>query len=239
MKALVTGESWYQLSLIMKAQNVTMSSSYTEAGEFLIAALEAAGNSVEYLPCHVAATDFPSSKSELSEYDVILLSDIGAQTLLLTPKVQAGKPDVNRCRLLSEWVADGGALGMIGGYMSFAGKGGQAGYNRTAISDVLPVNISKTDDRIECPEGVTPENIAIEDFPDKWPDVLGYNRVEPKSQADVWATVNDDPLIVVGDYYEGSSFAFTTDCAEHWAPRKFLMWDYLPGLWERILDRVI
>ena len=238
MKALVAGESWYELSLTAKAQNVTMSSSYTEAGEYLIAALEATGTSVEYQPCHVAATSFPSSRNELTEYDIVLLSDIGAQTILLTPEIQSGRPDTNRCRVLAKWVADGGALGMIGGYMSFAGDGGRAGYARTAIADVLPVEISQTDDRIERPEGVTPENVGIEDFPKTWPAVLGYNRVKAQSDSEIWAVVDDDPLLVVGDYGDGSSFAFTTDCAEHWAPREFLEWDYLPSLWKRILDRM-
>jgi uncharacterized membrane protein len=32
MKVLLAGESWHEISLYVKAQNVTMSSSYTEAG---------------------------------------------------------------------------------------------------------------------------------------------------------------------------------------------------------------
>jgi uncharacterized membrane protein len=157
---------------------------------------------------------------------------------LLTPEVTAGETDTNRLRLLEEYVADGGAVGMIGGYMSFAGEHGQAGYARTALGEVLPVEISHHDDRIERPEGIPPTNHGVEGLPEEWPPVLGYNRVSADS-GEVWATVGDDPLLVVGDHGEGSAFAFTTDCAEHWAPKEFLEWEYLPDLWDAILQRVI
>jgi uncharacterized membrane protein len=238
MNVLLAGESWHEISLYVKAQNVTASSSYTEAGEYLIAALEAAGANVSYQPCHVAYEAFPRSREALEAYDLVLLSDIGAQSLLLTPDVAAGETDANRLRLLAEYVADGGAVGMIGGYMSFAGEHGQAGYGRTALADVLPVEIAHHDDRIERPEGVRPENHGVDGLPEEWPPVLGYNRVTADDAAEVWATVGDDPLVVVGEYGDGSAVAFTTDCAEHWAPREFLEWERLPDLWAAILDRV-
>ncbi|WP_458210414.1 glutamine amidotransferase [Haladaptatus sp. NG-SE-30] len=238
MEVLLAGESWHEISLIVKAQDVTASSSYTEAGEYLIAALEAVGASVSYQPCHVAAEKFPRSKEKLAQYDLVLLSDIGAQTLLLTPEVAAGNVGTNRCQVLAEYVADGGSLGMIGGYMSFAGEQGQAGYSRTALAEVLPVEISPTDDRIERPAGIHPQNQEIEGLPGEWPAILGYNRVSPSDDSEVWATVGDDPLLVVGDYGEGSSFALTTDCAEHWAPQAFLEWTHLPDLWRKILNRM-
>jgi uncharacterized membrane protein len=238
MDVLLAGESWHEISLYVKAQNVTTSSSYTEAGDYLIAALEAAGAHVTYQPCHVAVDEFPRTQAAFSEYDLVVLSDIGAQSLLLTPAVAAGERDANRLAALAAYVADGGAVGMIGGYMSFAGEHGQAGYGRTPLADVLPVEISPYDDRIECPAGVVPENHELDDLPAAWPAVLGYNRVMPAANADVWATVDEDPLLVVGDYGEGSAFAFTTDCAEHWAPRPFLEWEYLPELWGTVLDRM-
>lgn len=238
MEVLLAGESWHEVTLYIKAQNVTASSSYTEAGTYLIAALEAAGASVTYQPCHVAYESFPSSKEELSTYDLVVLSDIGAQSLLLTPDVAAGEPGTNRLQVLADFVADGGAVGMIGGYMSYGGEHGQAGYGRTVLADVLPVEISLHDDRIERPSGVRPENDHLHDLPTEWPPVLGYNRVTPDEDATVWATVDSDPLLVVGNYGEGSAFAFTTDCAQHWAPPAFLEWDALPDLWAAILDRM-
>ena len=57
---LLAGESWYEISFYVKARDVTATSSYTEAGEYLIAALEAGGVTVDYLPCHEAYRSVPS-----------------------------------------------------------------------------------------------------------------------------------------------------------------------------------
>ena len=49
----------------------------------MIAALRSGGVEVTYQPCHVAANGFPDSPEALSAFDVVVLSDIGANTLLL------------------------------------------------------------------------------------------------------------------------------------------------------------
>ncbi len=239
-KILLAGESWQLLSFEIKGQDVLTSASYDEAADHLVAALEVVGASVTFQPCHVATREFPRTRSELEAYDLVILSDVGANTLQLTPAVRNGEPDVDRCELLASYVEDGGAVGMIGGYMSFSGAGGQAGYDRTALGDVLPVTIGPDDDRVELPAGACPRNKGIPgtDLPEEWPAVLGYNRVTADETADVWATVEGDPLVAVGTYGAGRSFAFTTDCAPHWAPLEFLEWEGLPRLWEGILEYV-
>lgn len=240
-KILLAGESWQQLSFEIKGGDVIAGSTYDEPADHLIAALETVGADVTFQPCHVATREFPKSVEALDAYDLVVLSDIGADTLQLTPAVRRGEPDVDRCSLLADYVADGGALGMIGGYMSFAGTGGRARYGRTALADALPVTIATTDDRIEAPAGVRPndEGVPGADLPGEWPPVLGYNRVTADEDARVWATVGEDPLLVVGDHGDGRAFAFTTDCAPHWAPQAFLEWEGLPELWGAILDHVI
>ncbi len=240
VEILLAGESWQQLSFEIKGPNVISDASYDEPADYLIAALESVGASVTFQPCHVATRSFPRTRAELDDYDLVLLSDIGADALQLTPAVQRGETDVDRCSLLADYVADGGALGMIGGYMSFAGVGGKARYGRTALADVLPVQIEVADDRIEAPAGVRPVNRGVPgaDLPERWPAVLGYNRVRADQDASVWATVGDDPFIAVGEYGDGTSFAFTTDCAPHWAPPSFLEWEGLPALWGALLAQV-
>ena len=237
---LLAGESWQTLTFEIKGQDVITGADYDEAADHLIAALEVAGASVTYQPCHVASREFPRTHDELDTYDLVILSDIGADTLQLTPAVRAGETDVDRCELLASYVADGGALGMIGGYMSFSGAGGRARYDRTALADVLPVTLEPSDDRIEAPGGVEPTNEGVPnaDLPDEWPAVLGYNQVAADPDADIWATVGDDPLVAVGSHGEGRTFAFTTDCAPHWAPSTFLEWEGLPELWAAILESV-
>lgn len=239
-KVLLAGESWQLLSFEIKGQNVITGASYDEAADHLIAALEVAGASVTFQPCHVAAQQFPRTRRDLDEYDLVILSDIGADTLQLTKAVRNGELDVDRCELLAKYVADGGALGMIGGYMSFAGVNGQARYDRTALAEVLPVSIGPGDDRVEAPAGVTPENEGVPgtDLANEWPPILGYNRVVADEDANVWASVGDDPLLAVGTHGAGRTFAFTTDCAPHWAPPTFLEWEGLPLLWEAIIEYV-
>ncbi|WP_121744858.1 glutamine amidotransferase [Natronorubrum halophilum] len=237
---LLAGESWRTLSFEIKGRNVVADGEYVEGADHLVAALEAAGASVEFQPCHVAVDAFPRSREELDAYDLVLLSDIGADSLQITPRVAAGETDVDRCALLERWVRDGGALGMIGGYMSFAGVGGQARYARTAVADALPVRIAPHDDRIEVPGGVAPRRTGGPDsLPEEWPVVLGYNRLEADPDADVWASVGDDPLLVVGDHGDGRAFAFATDCAPHWAPLDFLEWERLPEIWDAILEATV
>lgn len=238
---LLVGESWVTVTFEVKGRNVMRDAEYGEAADSFIATLEQAGGNVTYQPCHVAEDDFPRSTEAFDQYDLVILSDVGADTLQITPQVAAGETDVDRCAVLADWVREGGALGMIGGYMSFAGKGGQARFRATPLADLLPVEIADGDDRVETPSGAAPttEGIPGLDIPEQWPEILGYNRFAATDDASVWATVNGDPFLVVDDAGRGSTFAYATDCAPHWAPEAFLDWEHLSPLWARILERVV
>ena len=135
-----------------------------------------------------------------------------------------GETDVDQCRLLAEYVADGGAFGLIGGYMSFAGKHGAAWYGFTAIDDVFPVTVARADDRAEASHGPRPRSIdALPGSPpSEWPSIPGHNPGGVDLVVRVWATVDGDPLLVVGDHGDGSAVAFMTDRAPHLAPEAFL-----------------
>ena len=56
---------------------------------------------------------------ELKQYDLVILSDIGANTLLL-PGATFNRSEKmpNRCNLIRDYVNDGGALLMVGGYLT-------------------------------------------------------------------------------------------------------------------------
>ena len=60
---------------------------------------------------------------ELKQYDLVILSDIGANTLLL-PGATFNRSEKmpNRCNLISDYVNDGGALLMVGGYLTTGGR---------------------------------------------------------------------------------------------------------------------
>lgn len=109
---------------------------------------------MDFLPNHDAARKFPVSMEELRNYDVVILSDIGSNTLLLHPDTFSRSiPMADRCALLAEYVRQGGGLIMVGGYMSFSGIDGKARYRQTVLREVLPVTMVERDDRVECPQG--------------------------------------------------------------------------------------
>lgn len=234
---LIVGESWQTIEFHVKGFDSFSSATYTEAVEYLRAALESDGIGTTYQPCHVAASDFPESTEELAAYDVVVLSDIGYNTLAIPPETFSnGARRGNRLRLLEEFVRDGGGLLMIGGYLSFQGINGRANYADTPIETALPVTMRQTDDRVERSDGVSPEvtgadHPVVTDTGSDWPDLLGYNRFEADENARVLARVDDDPLLVVGDHGDGRCAAFASDCAPHWGPKEFVDWDGYPVLW--------
>ena len=239
-RVLLVGESWVSVSTHYKGFNHFVSGVYETGLEWFKAAMTRQKIDLVHMPAHIATNEFPFNVDEL-EYDVIILSDIGADSFLLHPKTWLhGERTPNRLKTIKEYVEKGGGLIMAGGYMSFQGINGAAMYQRTPIAEVLPVNMLASDDRCECPEGV----IAIvvkghpvtSGLPEKWPHLLGYQYVEPKGTADVLVRVNNDPLVVVGEFGEGKSIAFTTDIGPHWCPKEFAEWKGYDILWKNMIQ---
>ena len=239
-RVLLAGESWSTTSIHTKGFDSFITSSYEEGAADFIAALEEAGHEVTFQPSHIAADRFPYSVEELAAYDVVVLSDIGANTLLV-PKATfvGGRTVPNRLRSLAEWVDGGGALLMVGGYLSFQGIEGKANYRATPLADVLPVLMEIGDDRQETPEGsaahVTQSGHPVmRGLPEPWPRILGYQRLQARVGTQVLATVGDHPLLVVGTYGAGRVAAFATDMGPHWLPRKFVEWPGYARLWQQL-----
>lgn len=240
MRVLLAGESWMSHTIHVKGFDSFTTSTYEEGAGWLIRALQAGGHEVTYLRNHEAPVEFPIRREELDRYDVVILSDIGSNTLLLHPDTFArSRPTPNRLALLRDFVLDGGGLCMVGGYMTFSGIDGKGKYAGTPVEAVLPVTLEPADDRVETPEGVEPEVVegvrhpVLEGLPARWPATLGHNRVHPKAGAEVLVRVGPDPLVVVGTYGRGRSLAFTTDCGPHWAPPEFVNWDGYARFWNQ------
>jgi uncharacterized membrane protein len=235
-KVLIAGESWSTTSIHTKGFDVFTTVAYEEGVDALRDALLGAGHDVTFMPNHVAAVEFPYTAKELETWDVVLLSDIGSNTLLVPPAAFAkfeAKP--NRLAALRDWTRGGGGFGMIGGYLSFTGIEAKANYRATPVAAVLPCELEVGDDRIETPEDPQPRVAAahavVDGLPERWPALLGYQRVAPRG--DVLATVNGDPLLVVGEFGDGRSLAYTSDIGPHWAPPEFLAWDGYSRLWDQ------
>jgi uncharacterized membrane protein len=243
MKVLIAGESWMTHSIHVKGFDSFTTSSYNEGVGPLKQALLDAGHDVEYLPNHLAPNDFPTSIDKLSEFNVVLLSDIGVNTLLLPDRTfVASKTTPNRLKLLHDYVHSGRGLVMIGGYLTFQGIEGKAGYHGTPVEEVLPVDFYPHDDRRELPEGIVPEITEVDHEITRgltdWPHFLGYNRAIPKADARVLATVAGDPFIAVMNVGQGRSAIFASDCGPHWGPPEFLAWQHYATLWQRLVSWV-
>jgi uncharacterized membrane protein len=234
---LLVGESWVSTSTHLGGFDFFSSTYYATGGDFLIAALTSAGVQVTHQPSHEAAKAFPLDLGKLQLYNVVILSDVGANTLLLPPDVfLEGKRVPNRLGLIKEYVLGGGGLVMAGGYLSY----GSARYHRTAVEEVLPVSILSLDDRIEMPEGINP-SVSSKDHPitkgfdGAWPYLLGFNEVKAKKNAEVSVTVGGYPLLVTGSFCKGRSVAWTFDVGPHWCPKDFVDWPGYSELWQRII----
>ncbi len=238
IRVLLVGESWVSTSTHIKGWDFFSSSVYEEGHEFIRAALSGDDFELMHMPGHRAGQDFPMSENELSQYDVVMLSDIGANTLLLHPDVWLhGKTVPNRLEVLRNWVLAGGGLVMCGGYLSFSGIYGSAKYYRTAVEEVLSVTMYERDDRIEVPQGgkivVKNRNHPIlQEIGLEWPLVLGYNEVVAKPEANVVAEIDGNPFLATIEAGEGRSLVWTTDIGPHWCPTGFVQWNGYAKIWQ-------
>ena len=239
---LIAGESWIMHTIHQKGFDSFTTTAYGEGHQWLTAALTAGGWTVEHLPNHLANEKFPATAADMAAYDLIILSDIGANTILLHPDTFTKSVVLsNRLAELRDYVANGGGLIMVGGYLTFQGIEAKGNYAGSPIEAALPVTLRTSDDRVEMPQGIAPSVIAPDHeiatgLPLEWPPLLGYNRLTPREHATVVATVGDDPLIAAWQYDKGRSVAFASDCGPHWAPPPFVEWPGYATLWQNIAD---
>jgi len=226
-RVLIAGESWMTHSIHVKGMDSFTASAYVEGVEPLRRALTGRDHEVTHLPAHRVPAQFPSDGDALSAFDVVVLSDIGANSILLSPTVfEQAQPDSDRLGALRDWVGAGGGLLMVGGYLSFTGIEGKAAYRNTALHDVLPVELLAEDDRVEHPAGLQadvcePDHPALGGVGLEWPILLGHNRVVARPDSTVLAMLGADPLVAVSQFDAGRSAVFTSDCSPHWAPEAF------------------
>ena len=241
LRVLIAGESWVTHSIHQKGFDSFTTTAYEEGVGPMREARQSRGADVDFMPNHVAATEFPGTPEALRAWDVVILSDIGANTLLLHPDTferSVSLPD--RLIAIRDYVEAGGGLVMVGGYLTFQGIDGKARYAGSPVEDALPVTIASVDDRVEVPGGASPsvqvrDHPIVAGLPPDWPDLLGYNRVTARDGADLVVSVGEDPLIVVGTFGRGRSAVFTSDCGPHWCPLPFMTWTGYAPMWDNLV----
>jgi uncharacterized membrane protein len=241
-KVLLVGETWTTLETHVKGWDHFAAARFESGAEPLIGALTGDGGlKVEHLSAHDAVHELPFDVDGYVDIDVVILSDIGADTLLLHPDVWGGQRRANRLAVLADWVRQGGGLAMAGGYLSFQGIQGRGRYRGTPIEDVLPAVMSPYDDRVEAPEGAEPQRTGhdhpiVDGVEDHWPHVLGYNRFQVPEGATVLAEVGPDPMLAVREVGAGRTMAWASDIGPHWCPDTFISWDGYARLWRQAID---
>ncbi len=240
-RLLLAGETWFSYGVHLKGFSPYTTGSFEEGQKEFVAALESRGWSVTHLPNHLATENFPWMLEELDEFEVVVLSDISADTIQLHPRsFLHGERTPDRLALVADWVRRGGGLVMMGGYMAFSGFEGRGRFGLTPLADVMPVRMLVGDDRIETPAGVTPEVTAAHDIlagiDGEWPHFLGYNRIIAREGFDVLLKVASDPFLVVGDVEKGRVSAFASDCSPHWGSPAFLQWEHYATFWDRLMS---
>lgn len=184
---------------------------------------------------------FPETPEALSEYDVVILSDIESEVLVLYPFERFFQAPMgpNRLTSIRDYVKNGGSLLMNGGWSSFTGRRAIGGYHGTPVEEALPVEcLEINDDRVEAPEGVHIVTI-VKDHPivkgvpwEECPVFTGYNRFKVKEGASLLAKVKEtgDPFIAIWNYGKGRAMAFASDIAPHWGAG-FYKWEKYGQFW--------
>ncbi|MGD8193130.1 glutamine amidotransferase [Herbiconiux sp. P18] len=240
-RILLLGESWFVHSIHQKGFDSFTTSEFTLGGAEFTAALRAAGHEVTHLPCHEIVDGLPATAEELRAVaDVVVVSDVGANTLQLPPATFArSETAVDLVDVLRRFAELGGGLLMAGGYLTFSGIDAKARWGRTALASALPVGVLDRDDRVELPAGAVPRVLAphpiTDGLGDVWPALLGLNEVTVREGATELASCAGHPLLVVGEYGAGRTAAFTSDIAPHWAPPGFVQWEGYGPLFDRLV----
>ena len=243
-RVLLVGESWVSEATHYKGFDSFTSVTFHSGADWFNAALRSKGHDVEQMYAHDVPARFPHTADELSDYDAIVLSDIGTNSFLLPVETwMHGRSAPNRLALLADWVRNGGGLIMAGGYLSFQGFEGKARFAGSPVEAVLPVDCLVHDDRVEAPEGATPTVVAaghpvLAGVPGAMPALLGYNRVVLKPDATLVATVGADPLIATAQVGKGRTLVWTSDIGPHWCPEPFVRWEGFAPLMANMVDWV-
>lgn len=232
MKVLFVGETWATQETHLKGfDSVSLCRVEMDPAKAAIEVLRKAGIELDHMAGHLSAYKFPETLKELSEYDAVILSDVGSNTLMLDPVMMfQGIRKPNRLKVMVEYVKQGGGLIMFGGYLSFAGIENKARYAMSPLAEALPVTMLNYDDRMEHPDGIVPRTLigdhpvlkGIEDL--AWPWFLGYNKIKAKPAAQEIAVIDQGDTFLAGmEYGKGRSFAFASDIAPHWGA-EFTRW---------------
>ena len=142
---------------------------------------------VWHSPDGVSGT-FPGTAEDMARYDLVILANVNGRSLR-----PAGRA------LLKEYVAQGGAVLMLGGYYAFGAE-----CHGTELEEIAPVEFLAGHDLVASPAGtrIAPVTGAAQ------PRVFWRHTVQPKPGARVVLTADEQPLLVTGPFGKGRVAVF-------------------------------
>ncbi len=189
-------------------------------------------------------------ESYLDKSSAVIVSDVEAKCFHLYPSFfdrsqRTGRvvtyPD--RLGALRSWVAGGGGLLMLGGWLSFSGAREAGGWRRSVIADALPVECLVGEDLVESSAGFTsevllPRHPLAKSLPWRsFPPLFGYNELMARPGAEVIVQVRETghPLVVAGAHGKGRVFIYASDPAPHWGIN-FERWAGYDRFWQQAVQ---
>lgn len=185
----------------------------------------------------------------LNRSAAIIISDVEAKCFHLYPNFFDRSRRENkvitfpdRLDAVKNFMAKGGGLLMLGGWLSFSGANGKGGWRRSRLADALPVECLAEEDLVESSAGFTaelvqPNHPVVKGLPwDSFPPIFGYNELIPKPGAEVLVRVKETghPLVVTGEYGKGRICIYSSDPAPHWGIN-FELWSGYTKFWQQAL----
>jgi len=245
IKVLYVGDTQVNVQTSIKGIDSWTFTYYSDSARYLRNALNAAEDiECVHIPSSNSISDMPSTVEEFNEYDCVILSDLGYNSVNFQPgnvqpfKIPMG-PD--RIQALHDYVLQGGGFMMVGGWLSFSGIQGKGLWGNTKIEEIMPVTCEPrgADDRMEITQGYQmelddPNHPILKGLPWDEPYILlGYNKVHLKKDAHLVASYNGDVQIATRQVGKGRSVVFTCDVGPHWAGN-FLEWPAYSEFWQRM-----
>ena len=100
MKVLLAGETFLATTSVAVGGDTIINTSWSNGALAFNSALAASGFMVTQIGGEHCGSDFPRTLAELAGFDAVILSDVGALTLLVTPDARGGLVGPNRLELL-------------------------------------------------------------------------------------------------------------------------------------------
>ncbi|MCG3147203.1 MAG: hypothetical protein PCFJNLEI_00641 [Verrucomicrobiae bacterium] len=160
---------------------------------------------------------FPSTAEEMARYDLVILANINGQSLSAEGRA-----------LLKWYVAQGGAVLMLGGYYAFGGE-----YHGTELEEIAPVEFSADPNLVAIPTGARLTPVKG----DAQPHVFWRHNIRTKPGATVVLTADEQPLLVTGTFGQGRVAVFAGSVMGDPPAGRLAFWEW--SQWPAVLAQAM